>query len=248
MADLFDAHVRIGQSIYGYSLDVDELLQQMDRLAIARAVLCPVRPLNGDRRTANDVVAHAVASHPDRFVGFARVDPWSGSGAIDELERGISGLGLRGVLLDPWEDHFVISSARVDPVVRRAGELNVPVLLAGGYPQFSHPSQIGALASRHPEVQFIATHGGQLNISGLLLADARAMLAACPNVAIETSGVYRLDYIEDAIAEFGSKRVVFGSGAPVFDLHFETLRVRLAHLSDEVKMAIGSGNLTGLLA
>jgi predicted TIM-barrel fold metal-dependent hydrolase len=245
--DLFDAHVRIGQSLYGYSLEVDELLQHMDRLAIARAVLCPVRPLSGDRASANDLVAHAVNSHSDRFVGFARVDPWHGSMAIDELERGISSLGLRGLLLDPWEDHFVVSSARVDPVVKRAGELNVPVLLAGGYPQFSHPSQIGALAARHPTVQFIATHGGQLNISGLLLADARALLEACPNVAIETSGVYRLDYIEDTVAEFGAGRVVFGSGAPIFDAHLETLRIRLAHLSDEVKLAIGFNNLRDLL-
>lgn len=245
--DLFDAHVRIGQSIYGYALTTTDLLRQMDELAIGRAVLCPVRTIMGHRRAANDDVAHAVGSNPDRFVGFARVDPWSGEEAVTELERAITQLGLRGVLLDAWEDHFVISSSTVDPIVSAAGGLHIPVLIAGGYPQFSHPSQIAALAARHPEVQFIATHGGQLNISGLLLSDARAMLQANPNVAIETSGVYRLDYIEDTVAEFGPKRVFFGSGAPVFDARLEVLRVRMAHLSDDVKHAIGFGNLTELL-
>jgi predicted TIM-barrel fold metal-dependent hydrolase len=246
--ELFDAQVRLGESIYGYSLQLDELCVSMDRLEISRAVLCPVRPAVGAMHDANDLVARAVATDPRRFVGFARVDPWAGASAVTELERGVVELGLRGLLLDPWEDHFVVSSELVDPVVIRADELHIPVLLGGGYPQFSHPSQIGALAARHPGVQFIATHGGQLNISGQLLGDARAMLAACPNVIVETSGVYRLDYIEDTVAEFGAGRVVFGSGAPVFDQRLEVLRIRFAHLPEETKVAIGSANLEKVLA
>src|SRR5262249_34131924 len=182
-----------------------------------------------DMREANDLVARTVATAPRRCVGFARVDPWRLDKAVAELDRACSQIGLLGVLLDPWEDHFVVSSALVDPVVQRAGELGIPVLLAGGYPNFSHPSQIGVLAARHPHVRFIATHGGQLNISGQLLADARAMLASHPNVTVETSAVYRQDYIEDTVAEFGAERVVFGSGAPVFDQRLEVLRVRMAH-------------------
>jgi predicted TIM-barrel fold metal-dependent hydrolase len=245
--ELFDAHVRLGDSLYGYSLHMAELIEQMAALDIGRAVLCPVRPRSGGVAEANDLVASAVSKDPTRFVGFARVDPWHGPAARAELERGILQLGLRGVLLDPWEEHFVVSAAFVDPIVERAGELSVPVLVAGGYPNFSHPSQIGALASRHPGVQFIATHGGQINISGLLLGDARAMLAGHPNVSIETSGIYRLDFIEDTVAEFGAGRVFFGSGAPVFDQRLETLRIRLAHVSEDVKVAVGGQNLAELL-
>jgi predicted TIM-barrel fold metal-dependent hydrolase len=245
--ELFDAHVRLGVSVFGYSLEVTQLVEQMAELEIGRVVLCPVRPLSGGQPAANDLVADAVSKDPVRFVGFARVDPWSGSAARAELERGVLQLGLRGLLLDPWEDHFVISSALVDPIVERAGELGVPALVAGGYPNFSHPSQIGALAGRHPRVRFIATHGGQLNISGLLLTEARAMLASHPNVSIETSGVYRLDFIEDTVAEFGAARVFFGSGAPVFDQRLEALRARLAHLPEDAKAAVGHQNLIDLL-
>lgn len=244
---LFDAHVRLGNSLYGYSLDVSQLLTQMADLGIGRAVLCPVRPAAGGQAAANDLIATAVRLDPARFVGFARIDPWGGSAGCAELERCVRGLGMRGLLLDPWEDHFVVSSTLVDPIVELADELGLVVLLAGGYPNFSHPSQIGALAARHAEVRFIATHGGQLNISGMLLTEARAMLAAHPNVSIETSGVYRLDFIEDTVAEFGAGRVVFGSGAPVFDQRLEALRIRLAHVSDAIREAIGGLNMAALL-
>lgn len=245
--ELFDLHVRLGACLYGYALDRATLTRQLERLKITRAVLCPVHPRDGDFAAANDLIAETVADAPHRFVGFARVNPWLGAEAVAELDRAVHQLGARGLLLDPWEERFVVSDPLVDPIVRRAGELRLPVLLAGGYPNFSHPSQIGALAARHPQVRFIATHGGQLNISGLLLADARAMLLAHPNVSIETSGIYREDFIEDTVAEFGAARVFFGSGAPVFDQGFEALRIRLAHLPEEAKTAIGAGNLIRLL-
>src|SRR5215203_2725392 len=80
------------------------------------------------------------------------------------------------------------------------------------------------------DVTFIATHGGQLSISGLLLANAGRMLRANPNVLMETFGIYREDFIEDTVQELGAERVIFGSNAPYMDQGFETLRVRLAHL------------------
>jgi len=247
VTDLYDAEVRFGQSLYGYQLDLETLNRQMERHGIARAVLCPVRPPSYDLSPANDAVAAAVASDPTRFVGFARVDPWQGERALAELDRAVGDLGLRGLYLDPWEDHFVISDALVDPLVARAAAGKLPVMVTGGYTNFSHPSQLAALARRHPEATIVATHGGQLNISGLLLADAQIMLRLAPNVIIETSGVYREDFIEDCIAEFGPGRVLFGSGTPIFDQGYETLRIRLAHVDDAVKQQIGWDNIARLV-
>ena len=244
---LFDADVRLGESIYGYGLDLATLRNNMDRLDIGRVVLSSVRPKDYDVRAGNDVVLDAVTSDPDRFVGFARVDPWQGDDAIGEIERTVRHDGLRGVFLDPWEDHFTAADPMLDPIVDTAVRLGVPIMIAGGYPQFSHPSQIAALARRHSDATIIATHGGQINISGLLLGDAQIMLRTAPNVIINTSGVYREDYIEDSIAEFGTHRVVFGSGAPIFDQSFETQRVHRAHVDDSIKQQIGWDNIARLV-
>ena len=244
---LFDADVRLGHSLFGYDLDLVTLRASMDRLNIGRAVLSSVRPRDYNINAGNDAVINAVNADPERFVGFARVDPWQGDDAIREIRRTVGQGGLRGVFMDPWEDHFSVAAPMLDPIVQTAHALDIPVMIAGGYPQFAHPSQIAALARRHPDTTIIATHGGQINISGLLLGDAQIMLKTAPNVIINTSGVYREDYLEDSIAEFGTHRVIFGSGAPIFDQSFETQRIHRAHISDDVKQKIGWDNIANIV-
>jgi uncharacterized protein len=61
------------------------------------------------------------------------------------------------------------------------------------------------------------THGGQINIGGLGQRDAWLALSTCPNLYMQTSGVYREDFIEEVIEGIGAGRVVFGSRAPLMD-------------------------------
>jgi predicted TIM-barrel fold metal-dependent hydrolase len=60
---------------------------------------------------------------------------------------------------------------------------------------------------------------------------------------METSGIYREDFIEDTVADLGPERVVFGSNAPYLDKGFEAARIRLAHLDEVAKAALGAGNI-----
>ena len=45
----------------------------------------------------NDYVAGVARQYPDRFIGFASVDPRKGTLAVQELERSVKELGLRGL-------------------------------------------------------------------------------------------------------------------------------------------------------
>jgi predicted TIM-barrel fold metal-dependent hydrolase len=244
---ILDAHAHIGRSLFGFEQAVDSLLRDMDDNGVERAVLVPLKPPGYALAPENTRVAQAVGEYPDRFHGFARVDPWQGDQALAELRRAHDGLGLEGLFLHPFEEQFAANDERIFPLMEFLRERRTPLLLAGGYPQFSHPSQIGDLARQFPDVTIIATHGGQVNISGLLLADASRMLRANPNVLMETSGIYREDFIEDTVKALGPQRVVFGSNAPYMDQGFETLRVRLAHLTDTEKQAVGYANLHRIL-
>jgi predicted TIM-barrel fold metal-dependent hydrolase len=116
------------------------------------------------------------------------------------------------------------------------------VLIAAGYPWVSEASQIGDLARRFPGVPLVMTHGGQINISGLGQADAMQVLRTHPNVSMETSGVYRQDFLEDVVAELGAARVLFGSNSPRMDPRLEVERVRWANLPDSDKAQILVGN------
>ena len=240
---LIDAHAHVGTSLFGVGQSVEDLLASMADNGIALSIVAPLKPPGYHLGPENDRIAAAVRAHPDRLAGFARVDPWQGEAAVAELRRALDELGLIGLYLHPFEEQFAANDELVFPLLALLRERGLPLLLAGGYPGFSHPSQIGDLARQFPEVTIVATHGGQLNISGLLLADAARMLRANPNVVMETSGIYREDFIEDTVAELGAERVVFGSNAPYLDQGFEAARIRLAHLDEAAKAALGAGNI-----
>ena len=243
MPMLIDAHAHLGSSLFGVGVSEHDLLASMEANGIDQAIVIPLKPRDYHFGPENDRIAEAVKAHPGTFFGFARVDPWQGDAAVAELWRGIDELGLIGLYLHPFEEQFAANDEISFPLLDFLQERGLPLMIAGGYPTFSHPSQIADLARQFPGLTIIATHGGQINISGMLLADALRAMRANPNVIMETSGIYREDFIEDTIAELGSERVIWGSNTPYMDQGFETTRVRMGHLSDDVKRQIGRENV-----
>lgn len=239
---IVDARVYIGSSLFGYGQSLSEISVKMDRLGIGKAVLVPVKPREYHLAPMNRLVSDSVAKHPERFMGLCRVDPWQGETALAEVQRGFEEYGMCGLYLDPWEENFQANDEFLNPLLEEAERRRKPVLINAGHLRVSHPTQIRDLASRYPKVQFIACNGGQINISGMLLFEARRMLDTCPNIAIETAGTYREDFIEEVVTEIGEERVLFASGSPIYDQEFEMTRVRYAHLDDAQKQKLWAKN------
>ena len=84
--------------------------------------------------------------YPDRFIGFCRVDPRQGDDAVTELRRCVLRQGLRGLFLHPIEEGYTINDTPAVQLVREAGSLGVPVVVAAGYPWVSHAQQIRLFA------------------------------------------------------------------------------------------------------
>jgi predicted TIM-barrel fold metal-dependent hydrolase len=146
------------------------------------------------------------------------------------------------VLLHPWEETFRVNDPLVDPVVEVARRHGVPVVIASGYPWLSEGLQVGDLARRFPDVSFVATNGLQINIAGLGQLDAELALADNPNIVIQTSGVYREDFLEGIVERYGVERLLYASAAPHFEPRLELKRVRWAHFTDEQQQALLGGN------
>jgi len=214
----------------------------MDELAVDRAIVCPVKPRGYHLGAANDLVAEAVAAGAGRLTGLARVDPLLGEEACAELERALAELGLRGLFLHPWEETFRVGDPCVLPVVDVARRHDVPVIVAAGYPWLSEALQVSALARRFPDVTFVATNGLQLNISGLGQVDAELALAEAGNLLVQTSGVYREDFLEGVVSRFGAHRVLYASSYPWLDQRLEIRRVQWAAFSEEETAALLGGN------
>ena len=83
---IIDAHCHVGEG-FGMRLLPDDLLQAMDANGVERAVICPMdRFIAVENEAGNDYVASLVRVHPDRFIGFATVNPWYGEEGVAELE------------------------------------------------------------------------------------------------------------------------------------------------------------------
>jgi predicted TIM-barrel fold metal-dependent hydrolase len=245
---MIDSHVYLGESLFGWGVDAGELIARIEAAGVSRAVAVPVKPPGYHLGPANDAVAAAQRAHPDRIRGFARVDPNQGEAAVEELERALGELGLHGLFLHPWEELFRIAAPLVDPLLEVARARGVPVIVATGYPWVSEGLQVADLARRFPEVPIVMTNGGQINLSGLGQTDAEIAMETCPNLTLQTAGVYREDFIEGCVARFGADRVLYASSCPLLEPRLEVKRVLWApNLADEQRQLMLTGNAERIL-
>lgn len=244
---IVDAFTQVGKSIHGYEQTPEKLLSSMERYGIEYSIVCPVQPFSYHIEPENDYVAELTKKNKERFIGFCRVDPRQGVKAVLEVERGIKDLKLNGVFLHPWEEGYRINDTFVIPVIERSSDLGVPVIIATGYPWVSHALQVADIAQKVPESKIVMTHGGQINISGLAQSDAALAMRSNKNLYMETSGVYRQDFIEEAIEEFGPERILFGSNSPKMHQGFELDRAISATKNNSGKSKVLGGSVRKLL-
>jgi len=243
---IVDFRVFVGQSFDGTRQTVGDLVHGLDSLSLDRALVCPFKPLSYNLDEANAQLAAAIRPYPDRLLGAARIDPWQPD-APASLRRGIEMLGLRALYLNPWEEHFPADLERLDSLMEVAQAHRVPVLVAAGYPWLSAAAQVCALARRWASVPVVMSNGGQINISGLGQAGAALALAQAPNLHFDSAGVYRQDFIEECVRDFGAERVLLGSGSPYFDPRLEIKRILWAKVSESERCLMLGENAARLL-
>lgn len=230
---IVDALMLLGENRFGRSLSASDAVAQADRLGVGRIVAAPARPADYHLVPANDVLAAIAAGSGGRITALGRVDPTDGDRAVAEARRCLGELGCAGLFLHPFEEAFPITQGR--DVFAVAAELRVPVVVATGFPMVSEPLQMAQVAAEFPNVPIVMTNGGNINISGLSLADSWLALELAPNLLVMTNGEYRQDFIERLVGELDAGRVMFASMAPMFDPEFELLRVRSARMPDEAR-------------
>ena len=181
----------------------------------------------GDLPDPNDYVAQTVDSYPDVFIGFCSVDPRKGKAAVEELERSVLSLGLRGVKLHPIHQAFFPDDPAFIPLFAKAEELGIPVLMHSGYAAaganapggggfelaYSRPiPHVDSLAARHPDLTIIMAHPAWPWIQ-----EQVAVALHKSNVFIDLSGWAPRYIPKELISEASGrlrKKVLFGSDYP----------------------------------
>jgi 2,3-dihydroxybenzoate decarboxylase len=80
-------------------------------------------------RSANDELAEAVRSHPTRFTGLTAVAPQDPKSAAKEIERGVTKLGFKGVIVNSHTHGEYLDDPKFWDIFEAAEAHNVPVYL-----------------------------------------------------------------------------------------------------------------------
>lgn len=114
----------------------------------------------------NEYVAEYVQRDPDKFIGFASVDPHDGD-ALAELRYAHRELGLRGLKTSPIYQGYEPMDPRMLPIYRYCEDNGLPILTHHGttFPRtaplkWAHPQQIEDVALAFPDLRMIIAHLG----------------------------------------------------------------------------------------
>lgn len=148
--------------------ELDDILSDMDQAEVDKTVIVAVdAETTYHYKVPNELISQAVNRYPDRFIGFAGVDPHKGLLAIDEVVRSFEQLGLSGLKFIPHLTEMAPNDPRMYPVLEKAQELKMPVLFhtgthfhAGARLKYCRPEYLDDIAIDFPELKIIAAHFG----------------------------------------------------------------------------------------
>jgi uncharacterized protein len=234
----------------GPSACAEELLRFADRMGIEwmGTSLGPTfikEPTPAEIEADNDFNAELIELHPDRFFGYANLNPNFPRHSLEELGRRVADGPFIGVKL--WVA-MCCDHPNVDAICESANELNALILqhtffrTGGNLPGESSPADLAALASRHPDVTFIGAHAGLNWERGI-----RAVVDQ-PNVLVDTCGFDpEAGFTEMAVRWLGAERVVYGSDAAGRSFASQLAKVYGADISEEDRRKILSDNMRRVL-
>ncbi len=180
--------------------------------AVHRALLTPEGELklSGQvipiyARPDNEGVARLCAAYPSRFSGWIFLNPRNHPTVLDELERWRAAPGMIGLKLHPhWHDY---RTEILGPVLRRAEELGLPVLIHLG---FRKRGDFRAICAAYPRLKVICAHAGFP-----FYRDLWAYRGSCPNLYVDLSSPYIDERLaRAAVAAMGPERCLYGTDAP----------------------------------
>ena len=199
-------------------LSVENLLKQMDEAGIEKSVLFA---MEGPILTAgNEFVANLCTEYPNRFIGFASVNPLLPKASY-KLKRAIECHNLKGLKLHPPLQNFYPNDPAIWPVYQMASDLGIPVVFHVGSTPFGNmvklkqadPILIDDVANAFPGLKIVLTHLGTLwHNESFMITEKH------PNVYIDTAAYpYELKELlnEKLIMRVGEKKFIFGTDFPM---------------------------------
>lgn len=210
---------------------MNEIVYEMDFANIDCSVLMPLDlcATTGTTIVTNKEVSKIVAAEPERFIGFASVDP-NDVDAPKKLINAFDNLGLSGVNFHPGKQKIYPNDPRMDALYKICLERNKPVYFHSGlswepnsYTKFCYPLCIEDVLIKYPDLRVCAAH-----FSWPWIKETEMLMIKYKNFYTDTSMLYMNSFDEFFEDLFESKmtpltvernfpkQIMFGSNTPRF--------------------------------
>ncbi|RZI55316.1 MAG: amidohydrolase [Rubrivivax sp.] len=251
---VFDSHVHLWNgetSLREYQQQVKSAGRPVDGLA-AMWFGGPNQALAGDVekiRAGNDSVVALAKQHPE-VLPVATVHPYDGDAALTELAR-LAKLGVKVLKIHPHTQRFDPDDPRVLTLVKRAGELDVIVLMDNANILPGDSEKLFNLALKASKTKFIFAHIGGLNFRFWnILALARTAEGLFGDniyfdisaTSVVVAGSPIADEFVWTLRNVGIDHLLLGSDFPQLTLPQTLAALDRLKLTDEEKAKIRYGN------
>ncbi len=159
-----DVRVTSGDPSRDIAVDLEEHWRAMQ--PVDRAIVLGFRAAHVGVLVPNEYVAKYVSRHPDKLIGFCSVDPRDPD-ATEQLEHAVRNLNLRGLKVGPIYQDVHPADRRFVRLMKRAEELEVPVMIHQGATfcanvslELANPVSLQPIALRCPRLRTVIAHMG----------------------------------------------------------------------------------------
>ena len=188
---------------------------------------------------SNEEIRKLVDLAPDKFIGFASVDPRDPE-ACEKLEDAFTRLNLKGLKLHPGRVHVMPADPMMEPIYAICEKYNKPILFHAGLSwepdtltAYCQPMAFEAVAANHPNLRICLGHFGWPWVR-----ETAMLMVKYPNVYTDTGALY-FDNAKEFYTQMLTRdipitwidrslrhQVMFGSDNPRFE------QIRMAHALD----------------
>ena len=261
--------------VVGPHIDIQHRLRDMDRNDIDMQVLTLTTPgveretpERGVRlaRLTNDGFAEIIEKHPERFTALATLPLQDPEAAVEELERSVNELGLKGAMLLSNVNGKPLDGEEFLPVFKKARSMEdlrlVPMIGFGIYTSLSVIRLVlGGVMKKLPDLKLVASHVG--GIFPFLRGRIETCFNAYPECKVHIkeppstflkrvwmdSIIYDNDVLMSALAFSGVDKMMLGTDHPhqISDIQNAVQRIRDLNIPEVDKEQILGGNAEKLL-
>jgi hypothetical protein len=218
----------------------------MDQCGIQTSWVLNIATTPGQQQAVNNFAA---AINSARIISFGSVHP-DAPDALDELMR-MASLGIRGLKLHPFFQHFAADDPKMKPIYRKAADLGLVTVFHAGYDigfadtEWASPEALARALGWFDGAPVVAAHLG----GSFCWQAAHRCLAGKP-IWFDTSfscGHIPLPEAKRLIDAHGIDRILFGSDLPWSDPLQELAFIDCLGLTAAERQQVLCGNASRLI-